>query len=133
HTRPGSASREPVDGRYSIVRYSSLAPSTSRAERCLALLDPRRDIVRRAAMRNVGCRASPYRQPKISPQGVQRTVIGAGDVVTDRDQWRWARRTISAVLLRWWLVGDQRLRGADLVALSAQDRGCAALPACSVN
>jgi hypothetical protein len=31
---------QPVDGRYSIVRYSSLALSTSHAERCLALLDP---------------------------------------------------------------------------------------------
>jgi hypothetical protein len=31
-----------VDGRYSIVLHSSLAPSTSHAERCLALLDPGR-------------------------------------------------------------------------------------------
>lgn len=38
----------------------------------------RRDIVRRPAIRNMRCRAPPYRKPKISPQGVQRTLIGAG-------------------------------------------------------
>lgn len=48
----------------------------------------RRDIVRRPAIRKREMSAPPYRRPKISPQGIQRTLIGAGmssRIVTNGD------------------------------------------------
>ena len=64
-----------MDGRYSIVRYWSLAPSTSHAKRYLALRIPARyspaPYVRWDWV-------PPYRRPRVSPEGVQRTVIDTG-------------------------------------------------------
>jgi hypothetical protein len=77
------------------------------------------------AIRNVGCRAPPYRQPKISPQGVQRIVTGAGilsPIVTSGD----ARRTISAVRLGFgfvWVIAGCRAELADLACRAAARSG----------
>ena len=87
--------REPVDGRYSIVRYSSRILNITLGAAWHCRIPARHSP--RSAIHSVRCRAPPHCQPKISPQSVQRTVAGAGmssRIVTSGD----ARRMIPCPL-----------------------------------